>query len=116
MYIMTCREFAKETEGLTLAELMRCSDQRLLGHERECASCASWLQQQRSLAGALQALRTSTATVEASANVEYAVLRAFRQTTAPSAPAPDAVSLALARNPRFVVHKPRGQGFIIGRR
>jgi hypothetical protein len=26
------------------------------------------------------------------------------------------VSLALARNPRFVVHKPRGQGFIIGQR
>jgi DNA invertase Pin-like site-specific DNA recombinase len=36
--------------------------------------------------------------------------------TAPRAPAPDAVSLALARNPRFVVHKPRGQGFIIGQR
>jgi hypothetical protein len=29
---------------------------------------------------------------------------------------PDAVSLALARNPRLVVHKPRGQGFIIGQR
>jgi hypothetical protein len=38
--------------------------------------------------------------------------------TAPRAPAPDALSLAraLARNPRFVVHKPRGQGFIIGQR
>ena len=34
--------------------------------------------------------------------------------TAPRAPAPDAVSLA--RDPRLVVHKPRGQGFIIGQR
>ncbi len=36
--------------------------------------------------------------------------------TAPRAPAPDAVSLALARSPGLVVHKPRGQGFIIGQR
>ena len=86
---MTCREFAKETEGLTLDELVRSDDKALLGHERDCASCASWLQQQRSLAGALQALRTSTATLESGANVEHAVLRAFRQTTLPSAPAED---------------------------
>ena len=29
---------------------------------------------------------------------------------------PGALALALANNPRFVVHKPRGQGFIIGQR
>ena len=30
------------------------------------------------------------------------------------APEPDALSLALASNPRFVVHKSSGQGFVIG--
>jgi hypothetical protein len=92
---MTCREFAKQTEGLTLAEIARSAGQELFGHERECASCASWLQQQRSLAGALQTLHSETATLQAGASVEHAVLRAFRQTL-PSAPAKEMHRHALA--------------------
>jgi len=82
---MTCREFAKQTEGLTLADIVRSADQELSGHERECASCASWLQQQRSLAGALQTLQSDTAMLQAGASVEHAVVRAFRHAQ-PSAP------------------------------
>jgi hypothetical protein len=76
---MNCREFTKEVAGLTLAELNRAVEGQLLSHQRECVTCASWLQQRQRLAEAMQTLRSSTATVEAPAGVEHEVLRAFRQ-------------------------------------
>ena len=77
---MNCREFTKKFEGLPLAELSQTVDEQLLAHQRGCITCASWLQQRQRLAGAMQALRSSTATLEGPAGVEDEVLRAFRQT------------------------------------
>ncbi len=79
---MTCREFTKKVEGFTLAELNRADDVELLSHERECVACAGWFQQRHALAGAMQALRSSTATMQAPVDVECEVLRAFRQSSA----------------------------------
>ncbi len=84
---MTCREFTKQIEGLSLAELSFASDAELLTHKNSCSSCAALLQQQNALAGAMQALRSRTAPMQAPPVVEQNVLRAFRQnTTVPSAP------------------------------
>lgn len=93
---MTCREFAKQTKALTPAELIRSDDQALVAHQQECARCAKWLQQERSLAGALQTLQTSAATLEAGSNVEHAVLRAFRQAAVPGVQAEADRSTAFA--------------------
>jgi hypothetical protein len=76
---MICREFTRKAEEFTLAELSNAADPQLREHERECASCADWLQQRHALAGAMQALRSSTAAVEAPMAVEHSVLRSFRQ-------------------------------------
>ena len=79
---MTCREFVKKLEGVTLTELSSPSDTELLAHQIGCASCAALLQQQSALAGAMHALRSRTARMEAPAVVEQNVLRAFRQSSA----------------------------------
>lgn len=76
---MICREFTKKIEEFTIAELSSAADPQLREHERECAACAGWLQQRHALAGALHALRSSTAVIEAPVSVEHNVLRAFRQ-------------------------------------
>ena len=76
---MICREFTKKIEESTLAELRNVADPQVLDHERECPSCAEWLQQRHALGGALQALRKSTSGLEAPVSLEHKVLRAFRQ-------------------------------------
>jgi hypothetical protein len=84
---MTCREFKHNAEALTLWELSQLhnEDERILNHARQCESCGSWLGQQRSLAASLGTLQAQTAGLEAGADVEQAVLRAFRQTMAQNA-------------------------------
>jgi hypothetical protein len=76
---MKCREFNEQAAELTLAELTASGDEQLLAHQRECAYCATWVRQRQTLAGAMHALRNSTATLEPGVDVERAVLRAFRQ-------------------------------------
>lgn len=76
---MNCREFTKRVEGVTLTELSRAADEQSLSHQRECVTCASWFQQRQRLAGAMQDLRCTTATLQAPLDVEREVLRAFRQ-------------------------------------
>jgi hypothetical protein len=92
---MICREFTKKIEEFTLAELSSAADPQLREHERQCAACADWLQQQHALAGALHALRSSTAVIEAPASVEHSVLRAFRQ----SVPAPARAEVSTPSQP-----------------
>jgi hypothetical protein len=92
---MKCREFNEQAECLTLGELAAWNDEQLLAHQRECADCASWLQQRQSLAGAMQGLRNSTASLEAGVDVERAVLRAFRQAS-PSLPVQQSQAPSLA--------------------
>ncbi len=79
---MTCHEFTKQIEGLSLAELSSAGDAELLMHQNSCSSCAALLQQQNALAGAMQALRSRTGSMQAPSVVEQNVLRAFRQNTA----------------------------------
>ncbi len=55
--IMTCREFEHRATSLTLRELSQAQDQQILDHAGECQKCASWLQQQRTLAAAMQTLQ-----------------------------------------------------------
>lgn len=83
---MTCREFKHSAEALTLWELSQAQDEdeQISSHAQQCESCGSWLSEQRSLAASLGALRARTAGLEAGANVERAVLRAFRQYSAQS--------------------------------
>ena len=76
---MTCREFNQKAESLSLAELQRWQDEQLLQHGSECPACGSWLQQRQALAGGLHALKNRTANREAPITVEYAIMRAFRQ-------------------------------------
>ncbi len=83
---MTCREFAKKVEELTPVELGRSTDYELLAHGRECPHCVEWFQQQQSLSGAMQALGSSTAAMEAPSHVEYAVMRVFRQSIPAASP------------------------------
>lgn len=82
---MTCREFKETAEALELLELGSSRDEHFLVHQRMCTSCAGWMQQQQRVAGAMRALRNSTAQREAPSSVEHAVMRAFRQTMQPSA-------------------------------
>lgn len=81
---MNCREFTKKVEGLTLAEISRIADEQAFSHQHECVTCASWFQHRQRLAGAMQDLRNSTATLEAPVHVEQEVLRVFRR-SAPAA-------------------------------
>ena len=90
---MKCNEFMKAAECLTPSQLslMQADDPVMLAHARECAACGRWLESECRLAGALQALRASTARREAGPNVEQAVLLAFRSqefvAASPAAPA-----------------------------
>lgn len=76
---MTCREFTRNIEGLSLSELSSFKGTEMLAHKGDCAACGSLLQERRTLAGAMQVLRSSTAGVQAPVVVEQNVLRAFRQ-------------------------------------
>jgi hypothetical protein len=58
--------------------LIRTEDQAISAHASECASCGRWLESQTLLGSAMQALRASTAELEAGPGVEQSVLRAFR--------------------------------------
>jgi hypothetical protein len=80
---MMCREFKHSAAELTLRELSQRPDEQVLDHARECESCGGWLREQHSLASWLQSLQMQTATLEAGTDVERAVLRAFRERTAP---------------------------------
>ena len=100
---MKCHEFINVAEALTPLQLslMRTEDAAISAHARECASCGRWLESQTLLANAMQALRASTAKLEAGPNVEKAVLRAFRdadfttqQTVEPERAAPAAWKLS----------------------
>ena len=77
---MKCHEFMDAAEFLTPSQLLRKRNegQAISAHARECASCGRWLESQTLLGNAMQALRASTAELEAGASVEQAVLRAFR--------------------------------------
>ena len=78
---MTCREFKHSAASLTLWELTRGEDSRVLDHTETCDACSTWLQKQRTLAVSLQTLQARTAGQEAGPDVERALLRAFRQDT-----------------------------------
>jgi hypothetical protein len=81
---MTCREFKQSAEALTLLELARAQneDERISNHAQQCASCGSWVREQRLLAASLGTLQVRTAGLEAGADVERTVLQAFRQNRA----------------------------------
>ena len=81
---MTCREFEHRADSLSLRELSQARDQQILDHAGECQKCASWLQQQRTLAATMQTLQALTATCAADPKVEVALLQAFRQAPTPS--------------------------------
>jgi hypothetical protein len=83
---MTCREFKQSAEALTLWGLSRAQneDERISSHAQQCESCRGWLSEQRLLAASLGMLRAQTSGLEAGADVERAVLRAFRQHSAQS--------------------------------
>jgi hypothetical protein len=89
---MTCREFKQNAEALTLWELTRAGDERLLSHTQQCESCGVWLREQRALAGSLHTLQARTAAMQASPDVEQAVLQAFRQKKAQGAVAAPSMS------------------------
>ena len=76
---MTCREFKHEADSLTLSELSQASREQLASHAQGCEDCGAWLQQQRTLAASMQALQSRTAGLEAGADVERALLQAYRQ-------------------------------------
>ncbi len=78
---MTCREFKQSAEALTLWELSRAQneDEQISNHAQQCDSCGSWVREQRLLAASLGTLQARTAGLEAGANVERALLQAFRQ-------------------------------------
>jgi hypothetical protein len=82
---MTCREFKHSAASHSLWELSRTEDGQVLGHAEKCESCGAWLRKQRTLAVSMQTLQARTAGLEAGANVERALLRAFRQDTHRSA-------------------------------
>lgn len=78
---MTCREFKHTAAAYSLFALSQTRDEMVLGHAESCESCGSWLRKQRTLAVSMQTLQARTAGLEAGANVERALLRAFRQDT-----------------------------------
>ncbi|MGA2904207.1 MAG: hypothetical protein ABSD98_10275 [Candidatus Korobacteraceae bacterium] len=82
---MTCREFKHGAASLTLWELLRTQDERILNHAQQCESCGGWLREQRTLSASLKTLQAQTASLQAGPDVERTLLRAFRQTTAGSA-------------------------------
>lgn len=90
---MTCREFKHGAASYNLWELSRTQDEQVLGHAESCESCGTWLRKQRTLAVSMQTLQARTAGLQAGANVERALLRAFRQDTLRSA---DPVLLGVA--------------------
>jgi hypothetical protein len=102
---MKCHEFIHAAECLTPSQLslMPTDDSSVLAHARECAACGRRLESQCVLGNAMQTLRVSTAQCEASAGVEQAVLRAFRnQEFAPaSAAAPDRAAPVVWKLSRF---------------
>jgi hypothetical protein len=79
---MTCREFKHEAATLRLPELMQAQDAALMAHTESCVNCGAWFEKQRTLAASTQALRVRTSGLEAGPDVERALLRAFRQSTA----------------------------------
>lgn len=83
---MTCREFEHRAASLTLWELSRAQDQPMLDHAGGCQKCATWLQQQRTLAATMQTLQARTAACAAGPDVERALLRVFRQGTSRPVP------------------------------
>ncbi len=83
---MTCGEFERRTDALTLRETSQVQDQQIVGHAGECPKCAAWLQQQRALAVTMQTLQTRTATCVASPATERVLLQAFRQRPALNGP------------------------------
>ena len=99
---MTCREFMDVAESLTPSQLLRqTEDKQMSAHAGECAVCGKWLESQRLLDSALQALHVRTALREASPKVEQAVLQAFRrhgfkptEAVAPESAAPAAWKLS----------------------
>ena len=78
---MTCREFKHGAAELTLWELTRSGDRKLISHSEKCEACSGWLQKQQALAVSMQTLQARTAGLEAGPDVERALLRAFRQDT-----------------------------------
>ena len=86
---MKCHEFMDAAEFLTPSQLLRKrnEDQAISAHARECASCGRWLESQTLLGNAMQALRASTAELEAGPSVEQAVLRAYRDAEFAAQPA-----------------------------
>jgi len=99
---MTCREFKSSASSLTMSELTRARDERILGHAEECGPCGAWLQQQRTLAASMQTLQASTAGREAGPDVERALLQAFRQAARTNAAVP-----ALSSTAEFAVAETR---------
>ncbi|MGB7552926.1 MAG: hypothetical protein WBM04_01030 [Candidatus Korobacteraceae bacterium] len=83
---MTCREFERRTEALTLREVSQVQDQQIVGHAGECQKCAVWLQQQRTLAVTMQTLQARTASFVAGPETERVLLQAFRQRPALNGP------------------------------
>ena len=79
---MTCREFHNAAASLTLADVTRALDTRLLQHADACPGCGAWLQKQHLLATSMGALRAQTAELEAGPNVQQALLQALRRQTA----------------------------------
>jgi hypothetical protein len=77
---MTCREFMSAAEMLTPAELLKAqaAEQPLSLHAQGCQACSAWMNSHRVLGNALQGLRVSTDSCEASPAVGQAVLAAFR--------------------------------------
>jgi len=91
---MTCREFKDSAAALTLWELLRGQDEQIRSHAQQCEGCGEWLREQRTLAASLQMLQARTGGLEAGAQVERALLRAFRQSTARSAALAESSSTA----------------------
>src|SRR5215471_12148450 len=83
---MKCYEFMQAAEALTPSQLslMRTEDQAISAHARECGSCGRWLESQTLLGSAIEALRATTAELEAGPNVERTLLLAFRDSGFPS--------------------------------
>ena len=83
---MKCHEFKRVAEAFTPSELslMRTEDQAISAHACECASCGRWLESQTLLGSAIEALRATTAELEAGPNVERTLLLAFRDSGFPS--------------------------------
>ena len=87
---MTCREFKHNAAALTLWEVSRTRNERLLKHADGCQACGTWLQKQHSLASSMRTLQVQAAGLEAGPYVEQALLKEFRRATAARAALPAA--------------------------